>query len=53
MRLSGNFFTEVLNVWKMGQSKKIEDVVKDFISFGIIAEIDDLVASSIMNTNVE
>ena len=53
MRLLGNFFTELLNVWKMGQSSAIEDVVKDFIAFGIIAEIDDLVASSIMNISVE
>jgi hypothetical protein len=53
MRLLGNFFTELLNVWKMGQATSIEDVVKDFIAFGIIAEIDDLVASSIMNLQVE
>jgi uncharacterized Tic20 family protein len=53
MRLLGNLFTELLNVWKMGQSTAIEDVVKDFIAFGIISEIDDLVASSMMNMNVE
>jgi hypothetical protein len=53
MRLFGNFFTELLNVWKMGQSSAVEDIVKDFIAFGIISEIDDLVASSIMNTKVE
>lgn len=46
-------FTELLNVWKMGQSTAIEDVVKDFIAFGIISEIEYLVAGSIMNTNVE
>ena len=53
MRLLGNLFTELLNVWKMGQSSAIEDVVKDFIAFGIIAEIDDLVASTMMNMEVE
>ena len=40
-------------MWKMGQSTAIEDVVKDFIAFGIISEIEYLVAGSIMNTNVE
>ena len=53
MRLKGNFFTEILNVWKMGQVNTIEDVVKDFIAFGIIADIDDLVASSMMDYDIE
>lgn len=53
MRLKGNFFCEILNVWKMGQVTAIEDVVKDFIAFGIIAEIDDLVANCMMNMDIE
>ena len=37
----------------MGQVNTIEDVVKDFIAFGIIADIDDLVASSMMDYDIE
>lgn len=44
LKLCGAFFAELINIWKMGQQSQIEDVVKDFIAFSIIAEIDDLIA---------
>lgn len=36
MKLIGGISTEVINMIKMGQATKIEDVVKDFIAFEII-----------------
>ena len=34
--------TEFINIMKMGQADNIDDVVKDFIAFGIIVEIDNM-----------
>ena len=35
--------TELINIMKMGQADNIDDVVKDFIAFGIIVEIDNMI----------
>lgn len=43
----GAIFTELLNIFKMGQANSIDDVVKDFIAFGIIAEIDNMILRTI------
>ena len=47
MKLLGGLQTEWSNVMLMVESQAIEDVVKDFIALGIIAEIDDLMVSSV------
>ena len=47
MKLIGGFITEIMNINLICQSTSIEDVVKDFIALGIIAEIDNLMAMSI------
>jgi hypothetical protein len=52
MRLYANFFTEFLNVYKMSQTSSVEDVVKDFIAFGIISEIDVVIAGSFLQIDV-
>jgi hypothetical protein len=39
--------TELLNIFKMGEANNIDDVVKDFIAFGIIAEIDNFIVLTV------
>ena len=39
--------TELINIMKMGQADNIDDVVKDFIAFGIIVEIDNMILQTI------
>ena len=54
MKCLGGLITELVNVFIIVQSQTIEDVVKDFIAFGIISEIDDLMASMLCGgTGVE
>ena len=54
MKALGGLITELVNVFVIVQSQTIEDVVKDFIAFGIIAEIDDLMAFTLCGgTGVE
>ena len=47
MKLSGGLFCEIVNILTIVQSETIGDVIKDFIAFGIIAEIDDIIVSTI------
>ena len=52
MRLWACILTEALNVYKMSQTSAIEDIVKDFIAFGIISEIDEVIAHSFLQLDV-
>ena len=52
LKLFGAFMTEAINMYKMGQASSVDDVVKDFIAFGVIAEIDDLMVETI-NSNLD
>ena len=47
MKFTAAFLTEFLNIFKMGQAESIDDVVKDFIAFGIIAEVDNMILRTI------
>ena len=42
MKLCGGFFAEVVNILLIMESRRIVDVVKDFIALGIIAEVDNI-----------
>ena len=42
MKLFGAFFTEFINMVKITTAGTVDDVVKDFIAFAIIAEIDNI-----------
>lgn len=53
MKISGGMITEVLNMWMMGYAETEDDVVKDFIAFGIISTIDDIIVMVIKNLDVE
>lgn len=52
MRLWACILTELLNLYKMGQTDAIEDIVKDFIAFGIISEIDEVIVHSFLQVDV-
>jgi hypothetical protein len=52
MKLYGGFLTEFINILVIVQAETIEDVVKDFIAFGIISEIDNLLAASLRGYDV-
>jgi hypothetical protein len=53
MKIFGGVLTEVLNMYMMGFNETEEDVVKDFIAFGAIATIDDIVVAVINGLDVE
>jgi len=53
MKLLGCVTTELVNIFIIIQSTLVSDVIKDFIAFGIIAKIDDMMALSMKNFNVE
>ena len=53
MKLVGGLFTEFINILVIVQSSSIEDVVKDFIAFGIIAEIDNLLSDTLRGYDVD
>ena len=53
MKLTGAIFTELINMFKMGQASSVDDIVKDFIAFGIISEIDDLMVMTLSNIDIE
>lgn len=53
MKITGGILTELLNMWMMGFNSTEEDVVKDFIAFGIISSIDDIMVAVIKSLDVE
>ena len=52
-KFAGALFTELINMFKMGQASSVDDIVKDFIAFGIISEIDDLMVLTLSNIDIE
>ena len=52
MRLWACILTELLNIYKMGQTDAIDDIVKDFVAFVIISEIDEVIAHSFLQLDV-
>jgi len=44
MKFIGGFTTEMLSMVIIVQSQSVGDVVSGFVSFGILAEIDDMMA---------
>ena len=53
MKIGGGVMTELLNMWMMCFNDNEDDVVKDFIAFGIIASIDDIMVAVIKSLDVE
>jgi hypothetical protein len=52
-KLLGGGFCEIINILIILQSESITDVIKDFIAFGIIADIDNIMAATLFSTDVE
>lgn len=52
-KIVGGVITEALNMWMMCFNETEDDVVKDFIAFGIIASIDDIMVAVIKSLDVE
>ena len=42
MKLTGGLLTEIVNILCINKSEDIPNVVKDYIAFGIISEIDNI-----------
>jgi len=53
MKFLGVFFTEIVNIYLIAINDDISDVIMNFIAFGVIADIDDIVGSSITEINCE
>lgn len=51
-QLSGAFFCEYVNIITIMQSASLADVIKDYIAFGIIAEIDNIVATIMFTSDI-
>mgnify|MGYP000936629885 CR=1 FL=1 len=51
MKFWGGFLTQILNIFVIVQSEGVDTVITDFIAFGIIAEIDDMIAMTIKDFN--
>jgi len=47
MKMAGGLATEAINILVIVQSETIDDVVKDFIAFNIISEIDNLIIKTL------
>jgi len=53
MKFLGVFLTEIVNIYLIALNDDISDVIMNFIAFGVIADIDDIVGSSITEINCE
>ena len=51
MKFSAGLFTEMTNILIIVQSGNIETVIKDFVAFGFICEIDDMMISTVTSIN--
>ena len=52
MKIIGALLCEFLNIATILKSETVGDVIKDYIAFGIIADIDDIVASILFSQNI-
>lgn len=52
MKFLAGVLTEVVNILMIIQSENVSDVVQNFISLGIISEIDNSVAESMFSLNL-
>mgnify|MGYP006907117056 CR=1 FL=1 len=55
-KLIAGLYTEYINFYKMCQACSVENVVKDFIAFNIIVEIDDIMVQMLsvdMTENID
>ena len=52
MKFFAGVFTEIVNILMIVQSENVADVVQNFISLGIISEIDNNVAESMFSFNL-
>ena len=53
MKIFGGAQCELSNVMLMLNSQTVQDIVKDFIALGIIAEIDNIILGSINGVEAE
>ena len=53
MKFVAGTFTELMSIIMIMSSDDIGDVVKDFISFNIIKEIDNMMVMTVSNADVE
>ena len=47
MKFTAGLLTEITNILIIVQSINIENCIKDFIAFGFICEIDDLILNTV------
>ena len=52
-QLSSAFFCEFVNFISILQSETLADVIKDYIAFGIIAEIDNILGSIMFSVDIQ
>ena len=53
MKLFGAVGTEFICIMTICNSESLSDIVMDYIAFGIISEVDNLIAGSVFNHDIE
>ena len=53
MKFVAGVFTEIMSIIMIMSSDDIADVVKDFIAFNIIKEIDNMMVMTVSNLDIE
>ena len=52
MKYLGALLTEIVNIYLIAISNDISDIIMNFIALGVIAEIDDIVGTSVSEINI-
>ena len=53
MKVSAGFITEFTNILIIVQSHSIENCIKDFVAFGFICELDNLMMSTVTSIDCQ
>ena len=53
MKLVAGGFTEIMSIIMIMSSDDIADVVKDFIAFNIIKEVDNMMVMTVSNCDID
>lgn len=53
MKFAGGITTELISIYIIVQQQNMSELLMDFISFQVISEIDDMMALTLKNINVQ
>jgi phosphatidate phosphatase APP1 len=53
MKVSAGLYTEIVNIIVIVQSESVQDVVQNYVGFGIISDIDNMISDSIFQLDTD